>query len=105
MIVRSWGGKVPLEHAEGFRHHLIATGITDYRRQPGCRTVELWRQDSDGWAHFLLVSKWTDLAAIRAYAGDGTETAVLYPGDEAFGLIPDRQVSHYELLSSERFVP
>jgi quinol monooxygenase YgiN len=99
MIARTWAGKVPTEHAEGFHRHLLETGVKDYRRQPGCLTVALWRRDALGWSHFLLSSTWRDLAAIRAYAGDAPERAVLYPEDEAFGLVPDDFVTHYQVLS------
>jgi hypothetical protein len=102
VIARSWGGRVPLAHADGFHRHLLATGVADYQRQPGCLDVQLWRRDADGWASFLLLSVWRDLDAIRAYAGDCPEVAVLYPEDDAFGLVPDRSVTHYTVVSLER---
>lgn len=101
MIARSWSGRVPLVHARDFHRHLLATGVADYRRTPGCFDVQLWRRDVDHWSTFLLLSVWSDLDAIRAYAGDAYETAVLYPGDDAFGLVPDRFVTHYEVLEYE----
>ncbi len=101
MIARSWGCRVPLAHARGFHRHLLATGVADYRRQPGCLDVQLWRRDADGWASFLLLSTWRDLDAIRGYAGDTPEVAVLYPEDDAFGLVPDRFVTHYDVVSTE----
>ena len=103
MIVRTWGGRVPLEHAAGFRQHLLATGVADYRRQPGCVDVQLWRRDQDWWAHFLLVSRWRDSGAVRQYAGERPETAVLYPGDERYGLVPDTIVSHFEVLPEQPY--
>jgi len=99
MIVRSWSGKVPLWKAEDFHGHLLATGIEDYRQQPGCFDMQLWRRDDEEWAIFTLVSTWRDMASIRAYAGDRPEQAVLYPGDEVFGLVPDLTVQHHELLT------
>lgn len=98
MIARAWGGRVPLEHARGFHRHLLETGVADYRRQPACLDVQLWRRDEDGWAHFLLLSTWRDMDAIRAYAGQMPGLAVLYRGDEMFGLVPDTTVTHYEVL-------
>ena len=102
MIARTWGGKVPIEHASGFHLHLLKTGVADYRRHPGCLDVTLWRRDMEGWAHFLLSSEWRDMDAIRAYAGDTPEVAVLYPEDEVFGLIPDATVTHYAVLRLEK---
>lgn len=98
MIARIWGGKVPIEHATGFHQHLLTTGVADYHHQPGCIEVLLWRRDVDGWAHFLLSSLWIGMDAIRAYAGDAPELAVLYLEDHAFGLVPDTTVTHHEVL-------
>lgn len=101
MIVRTWRGRTPIAQAEAFTEHLMATGVADYRAQPGCREVRLWRQARDGWTWFTLVSLWTDMAAIAAYAGEEPSRAVLYPGDERFGLVPDLEVEHHELIAAE----
>lgn len=101
MISRTWGGKVPLPHAAAFHRHLLATGVAAYRQQPACLEVHLWRRDADGWASFFLSSIWRDMDAIRAYAGETPEVAVLYPGDDMYELVPDTTVTHYEVLSLE----
>lgn len=99
MIERIWGGKVPVDRAGAFHAHLLRTGVADYRAQTGCVAVRLYRKTLDGWAHFLLCSTWKDMDAIRNYAGSTPEAAVLYPDDDAFGLVPDRHVAHYEVLA------
>jgi len=105
MIARTWGGKVPEAKAEAFHRHLLRTGIGDYRAHVGCLDVRLWRKDAGGWAHFLLSSVWLDMQAIRAYAGDAPEVAVLYPDDDAFGLVPDLYVAHYNVLDVDGRLP
>ena len=101
MMVRAWSGRVPLAHAEGFHAHLLATGVADYRWQAGCVEIRLWRRDEAGSALFTLVSTWSDMDAICAYAGDTPEIAVVYPDDDRFELLSDRYVTHYELIASE----
>ena len=98
MIVRTWSGRVPLDRAAAFERHLARTGIADYRTQPGCSDIALWRREADGWAVFTLVSTWRDLASIRAYAGSDPTAAILYPDDDRFALVPDRTVTHHELI-------
>jgi hypothetical protein len=93
---------VPLNDGRAFHTHLVKAGLADYRTQPGCVSVQLWRRDADGWAHFLLTSIWTGMEAIKAYAGVIPDVAVIYPGDEAFDLVPDLCVTHYEVLVIER---
>jgi len=101
MIVRTWSGRVPALHRDGFYAHLLATGVADYRAQHGCVDVRLWCSDDGTTATFTLVSLWTDMAAIRTYAGDQPEVAVLYPNDERFALDPDRTVQHHRLLLAD----
>jgi quinol monooxygenase YgiN len=104
MIVRTWTGRVPVANAEDFHAHLLATGVADYRKNSGCCDVRLWRRDDADVAVFSLVSLWIDMDAIRAYAGEALEIAVLYPEDEAFELDPDRTVQHHQLLLADPMV-
>jgi len=101
MMARTWAGWVPAEHAPGFHQHLLKTGVADYLRQPGCKDVLLLRRDEDGWTQFLLLSVWESMDAVRAFAGDDPNEAVLYPGDEAFELVPDGTAMHYSVLTIE----
>lgn len=56
MIVRTWHGCVPLQHAEGFARHLELTGVEHARGIPGNRGA-LVRQENQGeWAHFFLAT-------------------------------------------------
>jgi len=98
MIVRTWSGRVPQQHAEGFRSHVAATSVAEFRAQPACVDVALWRRIEREWVVFTFVSTWRDMDSIRAYAGPDPARAVHYPGDEAFGLVPDAMVTHHELI-------
>lgn len=99
MIARRWSGRVPVRNAAGFEAHLLATGVADYRAQPDCVNVMLLRSTEGDWAVFELTSVWTDMGAIQAYAGPDADRAVLYPGDEVFGLVPELQARHFELVA------
>ena len=68
MIVRTWHGCVPLQHAEGFARHLERTGVEHAQSIAGNRGA-LVRQENQGeWAHFFLATYWQDLAAVKAFA-------------------------------------
>ena len=101
MIVRTWSGRVPSGRSDGFTQHLLATGVADYSRQPECRDVLIWRAERNGWTVFTVVSVWDDMDAIHRYAGDTPDLAVLYPGDEIYGLDPDRHADHFELVAAD----
>ena len=68
MIVRTWHGCVPLQHAEGFARHLERTGVEHAQSIAGNRGA-LVRQENQGeWAHFFLATYWQDLAAVKAFS-------------------------------------
>jgi heme-degrading monooxygenase HmoA len=48
--------------------------------------------------HFLLLTLWDSLDAIRAFAGPDVERAKYYPEDEAFLIELEPTVTHYEVL-------
>jgi len=59
----------------------------------------LLRREGDR-AHFLLISLWESLEAIRAFAGDDLERARYYPEDVKFLLALEPTVTHYEVLEA-----
>jgi heme-degrading monooxygenase HmoA len=70
MIARIWKGVVQLDDADVY----------------GDRT------------EFLTLSLWDSVDAIRAFAGDDIEAAVLYPGDERYLVGGQSTVMHYQVV-------
>jgi heme-degrading monooxygenase HmoA len=58
----------------------------------------LLRRDDhdDGTSEFITLSLWDTVAAIRGFAGEEIEAAVLYPEDERY-LIDGSQIRHYQV--------
>ena len=48
-------------------------------------------------AHFLLISLWESIDAIKRFAGEDVEKARYYPEDPAFLLEMEPRVTHYEI--------
>ena len=98
MIARTWHGVVPTKKADAYHRYLLGTGVQDYQRTPGNRGVFVFRRMEGDAAHFLLLTLWDSLDAIRAFAGPEVERAKYYPEDEAFLLELEPTVTHYEVL-------
>lgn len=99
MIVRVWHGRVPADKAEAYHEFLLRVAVPEYRATPGNRSVmELCRREG-GVVHFLLITTWDSLDAIRGFAGDDVEKAHYYPQDSAFLLEFEPTVTHYEVRS------
>lgn len=99
MIARTWHGVVPAAKADAYFEYLNKTGLPDYRATPGNLGVTVLRRVEGDKAHFLLVSYWESMDAIRAFAGDDVEKAHYYPEDTAFLLELEPNAYHYEVLA------
>ena len=101
MIVRTWHGCVPLEHAEGFAAHLEVTGVTHSKSIKGNQGAFVKRVTQGNWEHFFLATYWDDIKAVKAFAGDDYLVAVTYQDDERFGLLSDPYVFQHQVPAIE----
>ena len=97
MIARTWTGTVRLADAEEYAEYIRETGFGEYARTPGNRGAWMLRRDDGDLSEFITLSLWEDVDAIRAFAGDDIETAVLYPEDKRY-LVGPSSVAHYEVV-------
>ena len=97
MIARFWTGTVRVADAETYAKYIHDTGFAEYTRTPGNRGAWILRRDEGERTEFICVSLWESYAAIRAFAGEDIEAAVLYDEDERY-LIGASKVTHYEVV-------
>ena len=96
MIARVWQGTVRTEDADEYARYISDTGFAEYGRTPGNRGAWMLRRDEGGETVFITLSIWESRDAIKAFAGEDIEAAVLYPEDEKF-LIGDSTIVHYDV--------
>ena len=56
------------------------------------------RRDDGDRTEFVTLSMWDSVDAIKAFAGDDIEAAVLYPEDERYLIDGESRVTHYEVV-------
>jgi heme-degrading monooxygenase HmoA len=98
MIVRIWHGRVPSEKAPQYRDFVNSRAIPDYRSVPGNLSVHVLERTDGPVTHFVTMTFWESLAAIRGFAGDDVDVAKYYPEDKEFLLEFERTVVHYEVV-------
>jgi heme-degrading monooxygenase HmoA len=95
MIARFWSGAVRIDDADAYADYIRETGFSEYGQTPGNRGAWLLRRDDGDRTEFLTLSLWESAGAIRAFAGDDIEAAVLYPEDERYLIDGESNVTHY----------
>ena len=98
MIVRMWHGRVPTEKAAAYRAFLNERAIPDYRSVPGNLSVYILERPEGEVTHFITLTFWESMDAIRAFAGEDVEKAKYYPEDKDFLLEFEPRVVHYEVV-------
>ena len=98
MIARMWHGRVPAEKAEAYSGFLSQRAIPDYRSVPGNLSVHILERREGDVTHFITLTFWESLDAIRAFAGEDVEKAKYYPEDAEFLLEYEPRVVHYEVV-------
>ena len=105
MIVRIWHGVTAAAKADEYLDYLHETGVPDYQATEGNMGVYVLRRIERDRAHFLTVSFWESMDAIKGFAGSDPERARYYPEDEEFLLNLEPTVEHYEVLNGPRRPP
>ena len=98
MIVRMWHGCVPTKKAKAYREFTNQRAIPDYQSVPGNISVHILERQEGDLTHFITLTFWESLDAIRGFAGDDLEKAKYYPEDKDFLLEFEPRVVHYEVV-------
>jgi hypothetical protein len=98
MIARLWHGRTKAIQADAYLEYLNKTGIPDYKATPGNRGVMVMTRIEGDVTHFMLLTLWESMDAIRHFAGDDVNRARYYPEDSAYLLEFEPYVTHYEVF-------
>jgi heme-degrading monooxygenase HmoA len=97
-IARIWTGSVQRADADEYAAYIRDTGFAEYGRTPGNRGAWMLRRDDGEQTEFITLSMWESRDAIRAFAGEDIEAAVLYPEDERYLVDGRSTVTHYDVV-------
>lgn len=102
MIARIWHGYTSRENASVYEIMLkeeILTGIIN-RNIKGFVDIQLMTRKLDNEAEFVTVMRFNSINAVKEFAGDDYEKAVIYPHAKALLLRYDERSQHYEIKQS-----
>jgi len=98
MIARMWRGSAIREKANDYVKHLQMSVIPELRQIDGFKGVFLMRRDSSEDVEFLVLTLWESMDAIRKFAGENVEAAVVAPAAQALFQEYDSTVKHFEVV-------
>ena len=98
MIMRLWHGRTAKGNFEAYTQFMRERAAPDYASVEGNLGCYFSRRLDDEAAHFLLVTLWESIDAVRAFAGPDPEVAKYYPEDDDFLLEKELTSQLYEVF-------
>ncbi len=98
MIIREWRGRASPSRVEAYPKHFRDTVVPELRLVAGFVGAHLSRRQLDDKVEFLVLTRWESMNAIRAFAGENIDEAVVEPGAVAALIEFDAGVRHYEII-------
>jgi len=97
MIARVWRAIAAPGNAPAYRDHLERVVLPQLRTLPGFMGVTLMQRERDDQIELVVSSRWESMAAVRAFAGNSPERAVVEPAARSVLVGFDQTVSHYQV--------
>jgi heme-degrading monooxygenase HmoA len=95
MIARIWTARASGPSAAAYREHFESDVVPSLRPLDGYVAGSLLLRDIGGETEILVITRWRSLDAIRAFAGDDIETAVVADHAQALLSSWDDRVRHF----------
>ena len=102
MIVRIWKGRARTQSADAYQRHVADSVFPKLRQLDGYLGGRVLRRNVDAGVEFLVMTEWASWTAIRAFAGDAMDRAVVEPAARAVLAEFDSHVDHFEVVDEDR---
>lgn len=98
MIARHWKGIVKRDDADRYLTHLEHHTIATVSSIDGFRRVTVLRREVEQGVEFLVVTEWDSIEAIKKFAGESAEVAVVPLTAQVMMVSYDTEAVHYEIV-------
>lgn len=98
MIVRIWRGYADHGEPDAYPEHFRRNVVPELRGIAGFLGATLLKRETEDIVEFLVETRWQSLDAIRAFAGDDIERAIVEPEAVAALRTFDPTVSHFDAI-------
>jgi heme-degrading monooxygenase HmoA len=100
MILRLWRGRAEISRPEDYPRHFRNAVLPELRATPGFIGARLTRRLEGGEIEFLVITEWASLDAIKAFAGERLDEAVVEPAAVAALASYETTVQHFEVIET-----
>ena len=98
VIARYWRGLCKPEFADTYVEHLHSETLPALGELPGFMGASILRRSATAGVEYLVITHWSSMEAIHAFAGANAESAVVPAKVHEMMIECDRSVRHYEVV-------
>ena len=98
MISRQWRGLAKPDCSQAYADHLRKETFPAIGKLPGFLRASILRRMLPEGVEYLVLTEWANLEAIRQFAGNNVECAVVPAAVREMMLEYDQVVRHYEII-------
>ena len=98
MISRNWKGVVKPEEADNYITHLKTVTFPQLAEIKGFIKASILKKETTDGVEFTIVTEWETMRAIKEFAGEKPELAVVPEKIKAMMVEYDKTVDHYEIV-------
>jgi heme-degrading monooxygenase HmoA len=99
-VSRHWTGVCRSESADAYIMHLQNDTFKKLAAIDGFVSASILKRDVTEGVEFLIVTEWKNLEAIKKFAGENAETAVVPKVVDDMMLRYDKKVRHYDVQAA-----
>ena len=102
MIIRQWRGLAKKEKEADYVAHFREEVLPKLRQLAGFHGATVLRKEKKEAVEVTVLTSWASMDAIRKFAGENVEVAVVASAAQPCFLSYDKTVSHHEVILEER---
>ena len=95
MIVRSWRGRAPKDRADSYARHFFDVVLPKLQSLTGFAGATLLRRAAGDETEFLVLTSWDSMDAVRGFAGETPDAAVVDADARSLLSTFDSTVDHW----------
>jgi heme-degrading monooxygenase HmoA len=100
MVARTWSARTTAARQRSYIDHFTRNVLPELRAIRGFVDATLLRQERDGDIAIVVITRWTSRDAIRGFAGNDIDRAVVEPEAAAALTSFDTTVQHWDVLDT-----
>jgi heme-degrading monooxygenase HmoA len=101
MIIRQWRGVARRECEAVYKSHFNDEVLPKLRQLGGFRGATILRREMNEGVEVTVLTRWESMDAIRAFAGENADVAVVAPSAQRLFVSFDKSVTHHEVVAEK----